>query len=76
MRFTRWMARIPVRCLRIVIGASMVVWGYTEGTTTGYFVGTIGIVPMMGGLYDFCILAPLFGGPLSGLAALHRRSSP
>jgi len=76
MRFTRWMASTPVRWLRIAIGASMVVWGYTEGTTAGYVVGTIGIFPMLGGLYNFCILAPLFGGPLSGQAALHRRSLP
>jgi len=54
----------------------MVMWGYTEGTTAGYVVGTIGVFPMLGGLYDFCILAPLFGGPLSGQVAPHTRSLP
>ena len=76
MRFARWMAGMNVRLLRVVIGASMVVWGFTEGTAVGYVVGTIGVFPMLGGLYDFCILAPLFGGPMSGQAALHTRSLP
>lgn len=29
--------------------------GFTETTTTGYIVGTIGVFPMLGGLYDVCI---------------------
>jgi hypothetical protein len=70
------MASTPVRWLRILIGACMVVWGFTETTTTGYIVGTIGVFPMFGGLYDFCVLAPLFGGPLSGRAALHPTCLP
>lgn len=74
MRFARWMATTPVRLVRIVVGAAMVVWGYTECTTTGYIVGTIGVLPMLGGLYDFCLLAPLFHAPVSGYAALHPKA--
>lgn len=76
MRFARWMASTRGRWLRIIIGACMVVWGFTETTRTGYIVGTIGVFPMLGALYDFCILAPLFGGPLSGRAVLHLRCLP
>jgi hypothetical protein len=70
------MASMKVRLLRVAIGASMVVWGFTETTSVGYVVGTIGVLPMLGGLYDFCILAPLFGGPIAGQAALHSRYLP
>ncbi len=76
MRSARWMASTPGRWLRLIIGACMVVWRFTETTTTGYIVGTIGVFPMLGGLYDFCIVAPLFGGPLSGRAVLHPRCLP
>jgi hypothetical protein len=74
VRFARWMASPPVRLLRIAAGSAMVVWGYTEGTVTGTVIGTIGIFPMLGGLYDFFILAPLFGAPMGGQEGLHPRS--
>ena len=76
MRFACWMATTPVRLARIVVGSAMVVWGYTECTTTGYVVATLGVLPMLGGLYDFCLLAPLFHGPVSGQVALHPTSLP
>jgi len=34
--------------------------------TTGIVVAIIGLVPLLAGLFDFCVFAPLFGAPLSG----------
>jgi len=31
-------------------------------------VAVIGAVPLLAGLFDFCVFAPLFGAPLSGPA--------
>jgi hypothetical protein len=32
----------------------------------GIIVAIIGLVPLLAGLFDFCIFAPLFGAPMSG----------
>jgi len=32
----------------------------------GIVVAVIGAVPLLAGVFDFCVFAPLFGGPLSG----------
>jgi len=29
-------------------------------------VTVIGLIPLLAGLFDFCVFAPLFGAPLSG----------
>ncbi len=28
--------------------------------------GVVGLVPLVVGLFDFCVFAPLFGAPMSG----------
>ena len=46
----------------------MIAWGLIGlSGTTGYTVAIIGVVPLVAGLFDFCLFAPLFGAPLSGL---------
>jgi len=46
----------------------MIDWGlFGLSGTTGYVVAIIGVVPLVAGLFDFCLFAPLFGAPLSGL---------
>ena len=32
----------------------------------GMVVAVIGVVPLVAGVFDFCVFAPLFGMPLSG----------
>jgi hypothetical protein len=29
-------------------------------------VAVVGLVPLVAGVFDFCVFAPLFGDPLSG----------
>ncbi len=36
------------------------------GGTAGILVAVIGALPLLAGLIDFCVFAPLFGAPLSG----------
>ncbi len=55
------------RLVRIVAGIALVVWGWFGlGGTTGLIVAIVGLVPLVAGLFDFCVFAPLFGAPLSG----------
>jgi hypothetical protein len=63
----KFMASTTGRIVRIVAGIALVVWGLAGlGGTIGIIVSLIGAVPLLAGLFDFCIFAPLFGNPISG----------
>jgi len=65
--FVSFMASSTGRLVRIVAGLALVAWGWFGlGGMTGTIVTIIGLVPLVAGLFDFCVLAPLFGAPLSG----------
>jgi hypothetical protein len=34
--------------------------------TVGIIVAVVGAVPLLAGLFDFCVFAPLFGAPFKG----------
>ena len=62
--FVSFMASTNGRILRAVAGLALIAWGQFAGG--GLVVTLIGIVPLLAGVFDFCLLAPLFGAPLSG----------
>lgn len=65
--FVSFMASTTGRIVRIVVGIILVVWGWFGlGGTTGIIVAVIGLVPLLAGVFDFCVFAPLFGNPMSG----------
>ncbi len=65
--FVAFMASPAGRILRIVAGIALVVWGLLGvGSTAGLILAIVGLVPLVAGLLDFCVFAPLFGAPLSG----------
>ncbi|MBZ0289504.1 MAG: DUF2892 domain-containing protein [Anaerolineae bacterium] len=65
--FVNFMASTTGRIVRIVAGLALIVVGLAlVGGTTGIIVAVIGAVPLLAGVFDFCIFAPLFGRPLSG----------
>jgi hypothetical protein len=65
--FVNFMAYSTGRIVRIVAGIALIVLGLVGlSGTTGIIVAVIGAVPLLAGLFDFCIFAPLFGRPLSG----------
>ena len=65
--FVNFMASSTGRIVRIVAGIVLIAWGLLGlGSTTGIIVAVIGAVPLLAGVFDFCIFAPLFGRPLSG----------
>jgi hypothetical protein len=55
------------RILRVLAGAALVLIGMlaVQGTT-GIILAVIGLVPLVAGLSNFCVFAPLFGGPFLG----------
>lgn len=65
--FCTFMASTVGRIIRVVAGLALIVWGLAGlGGTTGIIVAIVGALPLLAGLFDFCIFAPLFGCPLSG----------
>ncbi len=65
--FIKFMASTAGRVTRVVAGLALIAWGLLGiGGTAGIVVAVIGLVPLLAGLLDFCVFAPLFGAPLSG----------
>ena len=65
--FVSFMASPAGRITRVVAGIALIAWGLLGiPGGGGVVVAIIGLVPMVAGIFDFCIFAPLFGAPLSG----------
>lgn len=64
--FGRFMASAAGRLIRIIAGGALIAWGAARGWPDGSILIIVGIIPLAAGLLDFCLLSPLFGGPLSG----------
>ena len=65
--FVSFMASTAGRITRVVAGIVLMAWGLMGVTgATGIIVAIVGAVPLLAGLFDFCVFAPLFGAPLSG----------
>jgi hypothetical protein len=61
------MASSAGRIIRVVAGIVLVWLGFfVMHGVGGWIVGIIGLVPLVAGLFDFCVFAPLFGAPMSG----------
>jgi type IV secretory pathway VirB2 component (pilin) len=65
--FVSFMASTTGRITRIVAGIALIAWGLMgiQGTA-GFILAVVGLVPLVAGLFDFCVFAPLFGNPMSG----------
>ena len=75
--FACFMARPTGRLLRIVAGLALIVWGWTmSGTTTGTVLMIVGVVPVLAGVFNVCLIAPIIGAPFSGRAALDGERRP
>jgi len=64
MGFARFMSAWYGRLLRIAAGLALIAVGLTVVTgTVGIILAFVGAVVAAAGLFNFCIFAPLFGGP-------------
>ncbi len=67
MGFIYFMASTPGRIIRFVAGAILILAGLRfVGGTAGIVLAIVGLVPLLAGTFDFCVLAPLFKLPFSG----------
>ncbi len=64
MGFARFMSSWTGRIIRIVAGIALILIGLLSvGGTGGTILAVVGLVPLVAGLFNFCVFAPLFGGP-------------
>ena len=68
MALINFLASNPVgRAVRIIAGIILVVVGlFVLGGTAGIIVAVIGLVPLLAGIFDVCVFAPLFGASFFG----------
>jgi len=65
--FIKFLASTSGRILRIVAGIALVAWGILGlGGAGGIIIAVVGAVPLLAGLFDVCVFAPLFGNPFRG----------
>lgn len=70
MSFARFMATMTGRLVRIIAGLVLIVAGlFVMGGTAGTIVAIIGVLPVLAGVFNVCLIAPLIGAPFSGDAA-------
>ncbi len=67
MAFTLFMASPSGRVIRMVAGLILIGLGLVWiGNIWGWLLAVIGLAPLAAGLFDFCLLAPLFSAPFWG----------
>ena len=76
MGFAKFMSSGLGRGLRIVAGIVLIAVGLTVvGGTGGTVLAVVGLVPLLAGVLDVCLFAPLFGAPLKGVDVRARANS-
>lgn len=65
MAVLKFIASAQGRIFRVVIGLVLIVAAISAGS---WVLLVMGIVPLLSGTFDFCLLAPLFGEPSAGKA--------
>ena len=66
MGFALFMSSATGRILRVIAGLVMIGLGVRAGTTGGYILAIVGLVPLALGIFNWCVLAPLLGVPFEG----------
>ena len=65
--FARFTNSPAGRVARIVVGLGLLVWGYTlRAGAAGIPLIAVGLVPLVAGSLDLCLISALLGGPISG----------
>lgn len=74
----QFLASSAGRWTRAIAGLALIVIGlWLVGGTWGWVLAIVGLVPLLAGLFDVCVFAPLFGLPFVGdrlRSALNARS--
>ena len=70
MAFAAWMSKPAGRILRIVAGLILIGVGLYFQSFWGFAVAVVGVLPILAGVFNFCLVAPIFGAPFRGKRTL------
>lgn len=63
----KFLASMNGRIARIVAGAVLICLGIIIGSTGGWILIIVGVLPLAAGVFDVCLFAPLFGHAFKGV---------
>lgn len=66
MNFVKFMASPYGRATRIIAGVVLIATGIYLQDVWGIVLGVVGAVPLLAGVFDICLFAPLVGAPFKG----------
>jgi len=73
MGFAKFMAGSVGRLVRIIAGIVLVLVGLlVVKDTGGIIIAIIGLLPILAGVFNVCLIAPILGAPFSGKEAASR----
>ena len=65
--FAVFMASGTGRLLRIIAGVAIIAWGWSRhGQAVGIIAMVAGLVPLLAGVFNVCVIAPIIGAPFAG----------
>ena len=70
MAFARFMASPLGRAVRVLAGIALIAIGLAMGGTGGIILAVVGVVPLLAGLLNVCVFAPLLRVPFNGRKVL------
>lgn len=75
--FARFINSPAGRVARIAGGLALLVWGYTQrASVAGIVLVAVGLVPLVAGSLDWCLISALLGGPISGAVLRQTNRKP
>ena len=76
MQFVKFMTSSAGRVARIVLGAVIIALGQlvVQGTP-GTIMTVVGLIPIAGGIFDFCVIGAILGSPFKGAEARAKLAS-
>ncbi len=65
--FVKFMSSTAGRITRIVAGIALIAVGFlVVHGVGGIILAIVGLLPLVAGLFDFCVFAPIFRAPMGG----------
>ncbi|MCC6613523.1 MAG: DUF2892 domain-containing protein [Anaerolineae bacterium] len=73
MGFAKFMAGTAGRLIRIIAGIVLILVGLlVVKDTGGIILAIVGVLPILAGVLNVCLIAPIIGAPFSGKEAASR----
>ncbi|MDA8396171.1 MAG: DUF2892 domain-containing protein [Candidatus Dormibacteraeota bacterium] len=66
MKLATWMATATGRGLRMLAGLVLIGVGLAVGGVAGVIVAIVGLVPLLAGVTNVCLVAPVVRAPFRG----------